>query len=296
MFCGIFRYHACQASTKGQNLWENEELYMEEFIKEKKTVYKTRDPLGQSIEVCEGLYNEEHMRLLLVDGAMQSAQYLDPLRPDELAFEYMREFEWAFRLHPSAQRVLLIGGGGFAYPRFFLKQYPEKSIDVVELSPTIVEVARDYFGLRALEAQYSDRLRVIVGDGHRYLEKLSATFAAMDASVGVANAGDREAHTAAEEDSLRYDAILNDAYIGYKSSASMQASAQLFHQCLTDGGLYAANMVTALRGLHSIQMRRERKNFQKVFADTFLMQCDDEISPFVPQNNIFFASDTAFEM
>ena len=66
MFCGIFRYHACQASTKGQNLWENEELYMEEFIKEKKTVYKTRDPLGQSIEVCEGLYNEEHMRLLLV--------------------------------------------------------------------------------------------------------------------------------------------------------------------------------------------------------------------------------------
>ena len=268
MFCGIFRYHACPASTKRQNLWENEELYMEEFIKNKKTVFKTRDPLGQSIEVCEGLYNEERMRLLLVDGAMQSAQYLDPLLQDELAFEYMREFEWAFRLHPSARRVLLIGGGGFAYPRFFLKKYPEKSIDVVELSPTIVEVARDYFGLRALEAQYSDRLRVIVGDGHRYLENTI----------------------------IKYHAILNDAYIGYKSSASMRASAQLFYHCLTDGGLYAANMVTALRGLHSIQMRRERKNFQKVFAYTFLMQCDDEISPFVPQNNIFFASDAAFEM
>lgn len=299
---------------------------MEEFIKNKKIVFKTRDPLGQSIEVCEGLYNEERMRLLLVDGAMQSAQYLDPLLEDELAFEYMREFEWAFRLHPSARRVLLIGGGGFAYPRFFLKNYPEKSIDVIELSPTIVEIAREYFGLRALEAQYSDRLRVIVGDGHRYLEKLSATFIAPDATAGAANAGDREAHSAAETISateeqkhnaaaekrliaevakrsaaaasagLRYDTILNDAYIGYKSSASMQASAQLFHQCLTDGGLYAANMVTALRGLHSIQMRREQKNFQKVFAYTFLMQCDDEISPFVPQNNIFFASDAAFEM
>lgn len=284
---------------------------MEEFIKEKKTVFKTRDPLGQPIEVCEGLYNEERMRLLLVDGAMQSAQYLDPLLEDELAFDYMREFEWAFRLHPSARRVLLIGGGGFAYPRFFLKNYPEKSIDVIELSSTIVEVARDYFGLRALEAQYPDRLRVIVGDGHRYLEKLSATFTSPDAPADAANAGDREAHTAAEtmrilEDSkcsaaaasagFRYDAILNDAYIGYKSSASMQASAQLFHQCLTDGGLYAANMVTALRGLHSIQMRREQKNFQKVFAYTFLLQCDDEISPFVPQNNIFFASDAAFEM
>ena len=279
---------------------------MEEFIKNKKTVFKTRDPLGQSIEVCEGLYNEERMRLLLVDGAMQSAQYLDPLLEDELAFEYMREFGWAFRLHPAARRVLLIGGGGFAYPRFFLKKYPEKSIDVIELSPTIVEIAREYFGLRALEAQYPDRLRVIVGDGHQYLEKLSATFIAPDA----ANADDREAHSAAEtklsskeetnsdtaSNKLRYDTILNDAYIGYKSSASMQASAQLFHQCLTDGGLYAANMVTALRGLHSIQMRREQKNFQKVFAYTFLMQCDDEISPFVPQNNIFFASDAAFEM
>lgn len=283
---------------------------MEEFIKEKKTVYKTSDPLGQSIEICEGLYNEERMRLLLVDGAMQSAQYLDPLLEDELAFEYMREFEWAFRLHPSARRVLLIGGGGFAYPRFFLKNYPEKSIDVIELSPTIVEIAREYFGLRALEAQYPDRLRVIVGDGHRYLEKLSATFTSPDASAGAANTGDREAYSAAEtklaskeemnsdtaSNKLRYDTILNDAYIGYKSSASMQASAQLFHQCLTDGGLYAANMVTALRGLHSIQMRREQKNFQKVFAYTFLMQCDDEISPFVPQNNIFFASDAAFEM
>lgn len=299
---------------------------MEEFIKNKITVFKTRDPLGQSIEVCEGLYNEERMRLLLVDGAMQSAQYLDPLLEDELAFEYMREFEWAFRLHPAARRVLLIGGGGFAYPRFFLKNYPEKSIDVIELSPTIVEIAREYFGLRTLEAQYPDRLRVIVGDGHRYLEKLSATFIDPDAPAGAANAGDLEAHTAAKTISvtegqkynaavekrqiaeaskhsvaaasaeLRYDVLLNDAYIGYKSSASMQASAQLFHQCLTDGGLYAANMVTALRGLHSIQMRREQKNFQKVFAYTFLMQCDDEISPFVPQNNIFFASDAAFEM
>ena len=281
---------------------------MEEFIKNKKTVFKTRDPLGQSIEVCEGLYNEERMRLLLVDGAMQSAQYLDPRLQDELAFEYMREFEWAFRLHPAAQRVLLIGGGGFAYPRFFLKQYPEKSIDVVELSPTIVEVARDYFGLRALEAQYPDRLRVIVGDGHRYLEKLAAILTSPAATAGASNVGDHGGHAAAEtisvtEDQkydasagLRYDVLLNDAYIGYKSSASMQASAQLFHQCLTDGGLYAANMVTALRGLHSIQMRREHKNFQKVFAYTFLMQCDDEISPFVPQNNIFFASDAEFEM
>lgn len=283
---------------------------MEEFIKNKITVFKTRDPLGQSIEVCEGIYNEERMRLLLVDGAMQSAQYLDPLLEDELAFEYMREFEWAFRLHPGARRVLLIGGGGFAYPRFFLKHYPEKSIDVIELSPTIVEIAREYFGLRTLEAQYPDRLRVIVGEGHRYLEKLSATFISPDATAGAANAGDREAHSAAEtklaskeetnsataSNKLRYDTILNDAYIGYKSSASMQASAQLFHQCLTDGGLYAANMVTALRGLHSIQMRREQKNFQKVFAYTFLMQCDDEISPFVPQNNIFFASDATFEM
>ena len=58
MFCGIFRHHACQARAKGQNLRKNEELYIEVFIKEKKTVYKTRYPLGHSLEVCEGIYNE----------------------------------------------------------------------------------------------------------------------------------------------------------------------------------------------------------------------------------------------
>ena len=245
---------------------------MEDFIKEKTTLYHTQDPLGQRIEVCEGCYNEERMRLLLVDGAMQSAQYLEPALAGELPFEYMREFSWIYRLKPDIERVLLIGGGGFAYPKYFLQHYPEKSIDVIELSPTIVDIARDYFGLRALEKAYPDRLRVLVGDGHAYLK------------------------TMAEPSHLPYDAILNDAYIGYKSSASMQASAELFHRCLTSDGIYAANMVTALRGLRSIHMRRERKHFQKVFEHTFLMQCDEEIDPFVPQNHIFFASDAPFEM
>ena len=290
---------------------------MEDFIKDKTTLYRTRDSLGQRIEVCEGLYAEERMRLLLVDGAMQSAQYLEPALVEELPFEYMREFSWIYRLKPDIERVLLIGGGGFAYPKYFLQHYPEKSIDVIELSSTIVDIARDYFGLRALEKAYPDRLRILVGDGHAYLrtmaEELDSTSDNTTAktthvtgahqTVIYGPASDRlMAHgkeafpSRSVSSSLPYDAILNDAYIGYKSSASMRDSAELIHRCLTSGGIYAANMVTALRGLRSIHMRRERKHFQKAFAQTFLLQCDEEIDPFVPQNNIFFASDAPLEM
>jgi spermidine synthase len=75
----------------------------------------------------------------------QSAMYPDA--PDELALDYTRFFTIGLDLAPAAARVLVIGGGAYSFPRYFLKQRPEASVCVVELDPGVTELARRHFGL-----------------------------------------------------------------------------------------------------------------------------------------------------
>ena len=252
---------------------------IDEVIDERKTLYTTDDPITGRIEVCEGYYDEDFMRFLLVDGSMQSAELLERNGEPELPFDYMESFNWIFRLNKNIRRTLLIGGGGFAYPKYYLHKYPERYIDAIEISQTVIDVAREYFGLRDLEKKAGDHLKVIVGDGNAYLIDLALKLRKCENS-----------------EIMKYDVILNDAFVGHKSSTLLKKSAELIKACLNEGGIYAANLVIPLKGPGSRQPKKDMEIFQEVFNYTFLLPCDDELNPYAPQNCVFFASDTPFEM
>ena len=57
----------------------------------------------------------ERLRMLVVDGACQGASYHGE-KWNTLPFEYLRAFDRMFAMGKHIERVLLIGGGGFAYP------------------------------------------------------------------------------------------------------------------------------------------------------------------------------------
>jgi spermidine synthase len=69
-------------------------------------------------------------------------------------------------LRPGFRRVLLIGLGGATMPKQFLRFYPEATIDVVEIDPLVVEVARRWFAM-----PNDPRLRVHVADGRTFLTR-----------------------------------------------------------------------------------------------------------------------------
>lgn len=91
------------------------------------------------------------MRCLATDpGRMQSAMYLDA--PDELALSYTRYFALGPLVVPHAEKVLMLGGGGFSVPRWLLAgksglDQARLSVDVVELDPGMTAEARRSFGL-----------------------------------------------------------------------------------------------------------------------------------------------------
>lgn len=62
--------------------------------------------------------------------------------------------------------VLLVGLGGGGLPQFLRDFVPCVSVEVVELDPAVLEVAKEWFGFRP-----DDRLMVTLGDG---LERISA--------------------------------------------------------------------------------------------------------------------------
>lgn len=94
----------------------------------------------------------------------QSCMLID--NPDLLATPYSRGMLAGWVANPGARRVLMIGLGGGVIPRAMRLVDPDIRIDVVELDPAVVQVARDYFGYRE-----DAHLRTHIGDGRVFVRK-----------------------------------------------------------------------------------------------------------------------------
>lgn len=99
----------------------------------------------------------------------QSAMYLD--NPTELALPYTRFYRLAEYYQPKMQRMLVLGGGGFSFPKYALAHYPDLEIDVVELDPGITALARSHFGLLD-----NPRLRIIEEDARTFLHRVEKRY------------------------------------------------------------------------------------------------------------------------
>jgi spermidine synthase len=79
---------------------------------------------------------------------------------------YTDSFHIGRLMRPSARRILLIGLGGGTAARQFPHYYPEAVVDVVDVDPLVVDVAKRYFAV-----QPGDRLRIHIGDGRTFLKQ-----------------------------------------------------------------------------------------------------------------------------
>jgi spermidine synthase len=106
----------------------------------------------------------EGTRTLYLNNMPHSAMYLNG--SNRAVFRYTDYFNMAFLFNPEAERILFIGGGGFSGPKQFLEYYPNATVDVVEIDPDVVTVAREHFGVTD-----DPRLRVFTMDGRTFLRE-----------------------------------------------------------------------------------------------------------------------------
>ena len=97
------------------------------------------------------------------NGARQSVVKLGD--PDHLELSYARTVLAGLALSGKSRRMLVLGLGGGSLPMFLHKNYPDATIDVVEIDPGVVAVARKFF-----EVREDRRLMIHVQDARRFVE------------------------------------------------------------------------------------------------------------------------------
>ncbi len=151
---------------------------------------------------------------------------------DRHVFEYTPMMLVGFAFRPDSKRVGLVGLGGGALVRTVVEHLPGVRVDVAELDPLVVRLAKTHFGFRE-----SKRVRLVVRDGRQFLRRRPGQF----------------------------DQVLIDAF-GQEYVPPHMTTREFFQQALralTDGGLLVMNTHHSHR-LFEAQLRTMREVFPAV--------------------------------
>ena len=112
---------------------------------------------------------EDGIRRLHFDSSTQSAIDMKDGYRSEVT--YPNYADLALAVNPTAKRVLVMGLGAGAVPKRWWRDYPDMTIDVVEIDPAVVDVSRRYFGL-----PQDERLTVATQDARRFIQTTDRTY------------------------------------------------------------------------------------------------------------------------
>lgn len=196
-----------------------------------------RDGLYERIVVQDITLKNRPARILLQDRNPSSGMYRDD---GSMAFDYTRYFELHRLYTPRVKRALAIGGGAYSVPGALLEQLAEVEVDVAEIEPLLLPVARQYFGLPE-----NPRLHNHVLDGRRFLH----------------------------DTPHRYELIFSDVYHHFAATPPQFSSREFFelvYERLNEGGVLIANhygsLAPATRPLLLSTLRTLRAVFPHVYV------------------------------
>jgi spermidine synthase len=134
------------------------------------------------IESVESEYNNifviKQGRLLYMNFGYQGSQYVesvyDLLDPTALSARYTQYMTLAAAYADKLERAAFVGLGGGRTATYLVRSFPQLQMDVAELDPEVIRLAKKYFG-----AQESDRLKIHAQDGRIFLNRSRATYDAV---------------------------------------------------------------------------------------------------------------------
>ena len=230
------------------------------------------------IVVFDRKRKREPIRVYLQSGAYGSASFLREKKRNELVFNYLKAFDSLFS-YVDGRKLLLIGGAGYQYPKYIISHYPDKRIDVVEIDPDSLKIAREYFFLNDCLLQYDDpenpRFRSFCDDGRAFMK-------------GCLERRDRT-----------YDIIYNDAFGSYFPAPRLatKEAAGLAMELLNPGGLYVCNTLGAPKGSRGRFLRSEYRTLTQVFPYVYCLPVrSDEKSRDGYSNHVLIASREALDL
>ena len=125
---------------------------------------------GSSAYHQVAVVESEGRRYMKFDQYYESGIELTP--PYRSAFPYTDLFHVGPLLSPEPKRALFLGAGGGIGPRAFAEAYPSlERIDVVDVDPLVLDLAKRYFYL-----EESERIRLHADDARMFLRTVAEPF------------------------------------------------------------------------------------------------------------------------
>ena len=217
------------------------------------------------------IYDGNRVRMLNIDSGYESATLIDEEDKYELPFDYLKEYDRIINTQDNIEDALMIGGAGYAYPKYYISNYLDKKMDVVEIDGKITELAKKYFFLNDLIDEYdinnTKRLELINDDGRIYLN----------------------------QNTKKYDVILNDAFAGNvpaKVLTTKEANERI-KDSLKENGFYMTNIIGSAEGKHSRFLKAEVNTLKQVFKYVYVVPISNDIfyDSTVNVNNIVVCSE-----
>lgn len=202
---------------------------------------------------------DEEARYLYFDRTLQSGMNLND--PTALRLLYSRYTSLGLAFRPDVKKALIIGLGGGSIPKKYNKEFPSLEVDVAEIDPEVIQVARKYFFLKE-----GKNLRVHAQDGRLFLTRTQQ----------------------------RYDLILLDAY--YTDAIPFHLTTREFFQIadqkLTANGIVVANVIGAVTGPGGKITRSVVKTLREIFPQIYIFPTRGASSSYldVIQNVIVIAT------
>lgn len=228
---------------------------------------RTRTMFGPAYTYNTRTASGEWLRMLVVNGGCQGATYHGD-KWNHLPFAYFRSFDRMFDAGKHIERVLMIGGGGFTYPKHLLTRHPDVTMDVVEPDSAIISIAIREFHLDRLLRECPDRIRVVETGGMEWLS----------------------------DSQDLYDAIINDAFVGSNvvRDLVLEDAVAAAKRHLTPGGLYLTNVVTFPEDGDYSHLSCATEALEKSFEYVQVIPTiDEEFSD--EENYLVIASDTPLD-
>jgi spermidine synthase len=192
----------------------------------------------------DSFYNHIHvaddagMRYMDFDNLRQSGMLLED--PWQLRLRYTRFLALALAFQPEPKRALVLGLGGGSFPKRLYRDFPQIVVDVVDIDPEVVAIAKRYF-----QVPEDSRLRLHPLDGRRFVQ----------------------------ETTQKYDLIFLDAY--NSDTIPFHLTTREFYReleaRLAPGGVVVSNIIGALRGPQSGFFRAMYRTLAETFPTVYVV-------------------------
>jgi len=193
--------------------------------------------------------DDKELRTLCFDDGQETRMSLrNPLVGH---FEYTEYFHMAWLWNTNITSALMIGLGGGSAQRSFEYYYPGVTIDTVEIDPSVVQVARAYFGY-----EESERQKIHVEDGRLFLRRSTA----------------------------RYDLLVLDAYVQGRYGASIPqhlATKEFFELArdhLSTNGILAYNVIGTLTSWRAEIVGALYRTLKSVFPQVYIFPAQTSLN------------------